>query len=362
MFHKIAKILGNRKSSSKPVNRSTCHGDNGYSIRLPGDTDTCKQFVRTHGASEVTSVAAAGSSMCLSGAKNGELAVSKHTTGDIIQKWSGHAKEVTKVGCGGQNHDLYASASRDKTVCIWRCSSDSTDGPQCRYSGHELVVTGVALSPCGSQMFSGSRDNTVRLWDVARGQCIRMTALAQNLVTHVCWGRAAGSWLVAQSSEDKTIRLWDARSLHVAITTAPKQQIQTCCDLSGTDDRLCMSASNGFGGSGCEATLWDLRSGARPLHEFIGHFETVNGCCFILSPTQLMAATCSSDSTIRLWNCDTGVPLATLSIPASGPLSSIVAADCSSSLYVSSFFAGIQVVSVQQNITGAIGLQRVTTF
>ena len=210
-------------------------------------------------------------------------------------------------------------------------------------------------------MLSGSRDNTVRLWDVAGGQCIRMTALAQNLVTHVCWGRATGSWLVAQSSEDKTVRLWDMRSLHVAVTTTPKQYIQTCCDLSGADDRLCISASNGFGGNGCEATLWDLRSGAQPLREFIGHFETVNGCCFLLSPTRFMAATCSNDGTIRLWDCDTGITLATLSIPASGPLTSI-AADGANTLYVSSYFAGIQVASVQQNITGTIGLQRIATF
>jgi len=211
-------------------------------------------------------------------------------------------------------------------------------------------------------MISGSRDNTVRLWDVAGGQCIRTMALAQNLVTDVCWGHSSGSRLVAQSSEDKTVRLWDTRSLHAAVTTTPKQHIQTCCDLSGADDRLCMSASNGFGGNGCEATLWDLRSGARPLREFTGHFETVNGCCFVVSPDLNVAATCSSDGTIRLWDCDNGVPLASLSIPASGPLTGIAAATDDSSLYVSSFFAGVQVMSVRQNVTGTVGLQRTATF
>ena len=362
MFRRMSKLFGNRRSTSKPVDGDTCHNDSGYSIWSPGNNDACKQFVRTHGTSEVTSVAAAESMMCLSGAKNGKLALCRHTTGDVIQKWSGHEKEITRVACGGQNCKLYASASRDKTVCVWRCSGYSTEATQQhRYSGHDLAVTGITLSPCGSQMLSGSRDNTVRLWDVADGQCIRVMSLAQNLVTHVCWGRASGSSLVAQSSEDKTVRLWDTRFLHVASATAPKQHIQTCCDLSGADDRFCLSASNGFGGNGCEATLWDLRSCARPLREFTGHFETVNGCCFILSPTRFMAATCSNDGTIRLWDCNTGVNLATLSIPASGPLTGIAVAD-DSSLYVSSFFAGIQVVSIIQNVTGTIGLQRTATF
>jgi len=362
MFQRVSKLFQKKKSTSEPVNTDMCHGDNECGSWSPAAADAFEQFVRTHGSSEVTSVAAAGPLMCLSGAKNGELSLCRHTTGEVIQKWSTHEKEITKVACGGQNHELYASASRDKRICVWRCSSDCAEtGPQCRCSGHDMVVTGVSLSPSGSHMLSGSRDNSVRLWDVDGGQCVRMTALAQNVVTHVCWGRSCGTWVVAQSSEDKTIRLWDSRSLRVAFTTVPKQYIQTCCDLSGADDRFCLSASNGFGGNGCEATLWDLRGGAKILREFTGHFETINGCCFVPSSSHFMAATCSNDGIVRLWDCDSGITLATVVIPASGPLTSITA-NVDGSLYVSSFFAGIQVLSVQQKVSGTINLQRTSAF
>jgi len=363
MFRKVSRMFRKKKSTpTLPVSADMCHGDSECSSWPSAGVEACKQFVRTHGTSEVTSVAAAGPLTCLSGAKNGELAICRVTTGDVIHKWAGHEKEVIKVACGGVNRELFASASRDKTVCVWRYSGNCMEtGPSCRYSGHDLVVTGVTLSPSGSHMLSGSRDNTVRLWDVAGGQCIRMTALAQNVVTHMCWGHASGTWLVAQSSEDKTVRLWDTRSLRVAITTAPKQYIQTCCDLSLGDDQLCLSASNGFGGSGCEATLWDLRAGAHILREFTGHFETVSGCCFVPSSSHFIAATCSNDGTVRLWDCNSGVALATVSIPASGPLSSIAAND-DCSLYVSSFSAGIQVLSVQQKVSGTIDLQRTAAF
>ena len=349
-------MLERRKSSSKPVNRDMCHGDGDCSVR---SRDDCPQSVRIHGSSEVSCVAAAEPFTCLSGARNGELVVCRHTTGDVVRRWSGHDNEITKVACAGPSRELYASASRDRTACVWR----STEArPRCRYAGHELAVTGVALSACGAQMMSGSRDNTVRLWDVAGAQCVRMTALAQNVVTHVCWGRAAGSAMVAQSSEDKTVRVWDTRSLHVAVTTAPKQYIQTCCDLSGADDQLCLSASNGFSGNGCEATLWDLRSVARPLREFTGHFETISGCCFMLTSTRCMAATCSNDGTVRLWDCDTAVNLATVSVPASGPLTGIASAVDDSTLYVSSFLAGLQIMSVRQHVAGTVSLQRTATF
>jgi len=349
-------------SASKSINRDTCCGNNECGNWSPGSYEACKQLAHTHGTSEVTCVAAAEPTTWLSGAKNGELALCGHTTGDLIRKWNGHEKEITKVACGGQNRELFASASRDKTVCVWCFNSNCIEtGPKCRYTGHDLVVTGASLSPSGSNMLSGSRDNTVRLWDVASGQCVRTAALAQNVVTHVCWGRASGSWLAAQSSEDKTVRLWDTRTLHVAISTAPKQYIQTCCDLSGADDRQCLSSSNGFGGSGCEVTLWDLRAGARILQEFAGHFETVSGCCFVPTTSRTMAATCSNDGTVRLWDCNSGVALATVSIPASGPLTSI-AANVDRSLCVSSFFAGIHVLSVHEKVSGTVDLQQTVAF
>jgi len=362
MLRKVSLMFQKKKSTSKHVNADMCCGDNECVSLSSAAVNAYKQFIRAHGTSEVTSVAAADPLTCLSGTKSGELALCRHTTGEVIQKWSAHEKEIVKVACGGRNRELYASASRDRTICVWRCSSDYTESDlQCRYSGHDMVVTGVTVSPSGSHMLSGSRDNSVRLWDVASGQCVRMMAMAQNVVTHVCWSRCSDSWMVAQSSEDKTVRLWDARSLHVAITTAPKQYIQTCCDVSGADDRFCLSASNGFSGSGCEATLWDLRAAAQPLREFTGHFETVSGCCFVPSFSCFIAATCSNDGTVRLWDCDSGVSLATVSISASGPLTSI-SANVDGSLYVSSFNAGIQLLSVRQNATRTIDLQRTAAF
>jgi len=348
-----------RKKKSVNADRDNEYRYNSLSSAASG---TCKQFTSAHGTSEVTAIAAANPPTCLSGTKSGELAICRHTTGEIVQKWGGHEKEITKVACGGQNRELYVSASRDKTISVWRCSSDSTkSGPQYRFSGHDLVVTGVAVSPSGSHILSGSRDNTVRLWDVSSGQCVQTMALAQNVVTHVGWSHCSGSSMAAQSSEDKTVRLWDTQSLRVAVTTAPKQYIQTCCDVTGPNDRLCLSASNGFSGSGCEASLWDLRMTARPLREFTGHIETVTGCCFVPFSSRFIAATCSNDGTVRLWGCDSGENLATVSIPAAGPLTCI-SPNVDSMLYVSTFYAGIQVLSVGQNATETIGLQRTAAF
>src|SRR5437763_595449 len=40
-------------------------------------------------------------------------------------------------------------------------------------TGHSGGVTSVAISPDGTTLASGSRDNTIKLWDVATGRELR---------------------------------------------------------------------------------------------------------------------------------------------------------------------------------------------
>jgi WD40 repeat protein len=254
-------------------------------------------FYRVHGsATAVNCVVIAEPDRCLSVSSavnqdgDGEgvtLVLSDPSNATIVHRWNvgvhHGCKEVTKVACCVQA-DVYATASRDKTVNIWARNGNASTAPVGRCVGHELVVTGVATDGAGTKLFSGSRDNTVRLWNVDTGVCVRKTALAQNLVTHVRWGCGDR---VAQSSEDKMIHVWDVRNMEAVISTAPKHHIQTWCDV---DEPYILASSNGFSGSGCEATLWDVRAANRPVREFRGHFETVSACCFVRGHQQRAGA------------------------------------------------------------------------
>ena len=57
---------------------------------------------------------------------------------------------------------------------------------------------------------SGSRDNSVSLWDANTGKSISSMYAPRNLVTDLKW--IAGEKAVVQSSEDKTLRVWDLRT------------------------------------------------------------------------------------------------------------------------------------------------------
>ncbi|KAH0505593.1 WD repeat-containing protein 31 [Microtus ochrogaster] len=242
-------------------------------------------------------------------------------TGHVVKRFRGHEREITKIACIPKSKQFF-SASRDKSVLMWDLQGSSQ--PRQELSGHAMVVTGLAVSPDSSQLCTGSRDNSLLLWDVGTG------------------------------------RLWDSRGLQVAHVFPTKQHIQTHCEVS-VDGHKCISCSSGFGGEGCEATLWDLRQTRDRVCEYKGHFQTVASCVFLPKSMALMPviATSAHDSTVKIWNQDTGACLFTLSLDGSGPLTSLAVGDITS-LLCASFYRGVHVLRV--DCSRELELQEVAAF
>uniref|UniRef100_A0A3B3XX84 Uncharacterized protein n=2 Tax=Poecilia mexicana TaxID=48701 RepID=A0A3B3XX84_9TELE len=227
------------------------------------------------------------------------------------------------------------------------------DEPIQEFCGHELVVNGIAVSPDGRKLCTGSRDNWMCLWDIESAKCEHRHNISRNLVTHVCWVPA--SFSVVQTSEDKTIRVWDSRSWQVTNTFPAKQYIQTHCDVSPNGNYL-VSSSNGFGGQGCEATLWDLRQPGCKVVEYRGHLQTTACCTFlpVFSGGSAQIATSSHDCSVKIWDQNTAVCLGTLSLDGAGPLVSLTPTD-TNSLLCASFNAGLQHIQLDQGSLQAQG-------
>uniref|UniRef100_A0A1L8EAQ8 Small ribosomal subunit protein RACK1 n=1 Tax=Haematobia irritans TaxID=7368 RepID=A0A1L8EAQ8_HAEIR len=88
----------------------------------------------------------------------------------------GHNGWVTQIATNPKDPDTIISASRDKTLIVWKLTRDEDTNygfPQKRLYGHSHFISDVVLSSDGNYALSGSWDKTLRLWDLAAGKTTR---------------------------------------------------------------------------------------------------------------------------------------------------------------------------------------------
>ncbi|KHJ42552.1 BOP1NT domain protein [Trichuris suis] len=55
-----------------------------------------------------------------------------------------------------------------------------------KYKGHKAAVLSLDINPTGDYLLSGSKDRTIRLWDVASGRCLQVVEIGEE-VQSVAW-------------------------------------------------------------------------------------------------------------------------------------------------------------------------------
>lgn len=99
---------------------------------------------------------------------------------------------------------------------------------------------------------SGSRDNTVKIFDISRRDPLLSKTINRNLVTHI--SRIPNTNLICQTSEDRVMKLFDTRNLELVHEFPIKAHIQTHCSVSN-DGIYAIASSGGSNGDGCEITV-----------------------------------------------------------------------------------------------------------
>jgi serine/threonine protein kinase len=120
-----------------------------------------------------------------------------------VRTFEGHADSVLSVSICPDGRWVL-SGSEDKTLRLWELATG-----QCvwTFEGHTSPVNSVSISPDGCWALSGGHDKTVRLWELATGQCVRTFEGHANWVDSVSIS-PDGRWALSGSS-DNTLRLWE---------------------------------------------------------------------------------------------------------------------------------------------------------
>jgi WD40 repeat protein len=225
---------------------------------------------------------------------------------------------------GGSNTLVFSPDSRRIASLIGRNASRiaiydcNTGQPRLILPGHDGIVPALAFSPDGRRLASGSFDNTVKVWDVAPEQELRLlfacgpsapllSALAflhPPIRTFTFDSRVNGVAFspdgkrLAAGGMDRIVKIWDTTTWQEILTLRDPTGGISCLAYSPDSQRIAT------GGTDATVKLWDAATGnvQRILH---GHTHWVSAVVF--SPDSQRVASSSFDGTVKLWNAGASV-------------------------------------------------------
>ncbi len=182
-----------------------------------------------------------------------------------------------------------ASGSKDQTVRVWDVASGQL---QTTLTGHIWPVGRVVFLPDGKRLASVSADLSVRIWDTETGQLENSfewsgrnaIALAPN-----------GNLIAAESG--RTVKLIDLTTGKVSVTLQGDTGVPLCMDSTPDGSALIV------GGTGVKLGLWDVETG-QVRTTFQLREDNVESLS--VSPDGRLLATCSYRNRFELWDTTTG--------------------------------------------------------
>jgi serine/threonine protein kinase len=169
------------------------------------------------------------------------------------------------------------------------------------YHGHLKEVYTVGWSPDGKFLASGSGDETVQIWDFARGAniltyCGHRHKVGKGLVQAIMWS-PDGNYIVS-GSWDKTVRIWDAHTGHTISTYRSYYELVEAVAWSPDGRYIASGNRNGI------AHVWNVTSGKK-VRNFLGHCvkeANLDVVSLAWSPDGKRIASASWDKTVKIWN------------------------------------------------------------
>ncbi|PIN05935.1 WD40 repeat-containing protein [Handroanthus impetiginosus] len=135
----------------------------------------------------------------------------------MLAKLGGHTKAITGIslpsGCdklysGGKDGSIRAwdcHSGQDGTILAWDCNPETiTSEPTATLKEHNGAVCSLVIG--ANRLYSGSRDCTIKAWDLQDLQCVQtLYGHTKDVMSVLCW-----DCYLLSASLDNTLKVWAA--------------------------------------------------------------------------------------------------------------------------------------------------------
>ncbi|KAG7410105.1 Vegetative incompatibility protein HET-E-1 [Fusarium oxysporum f. sp. raphani] len=209
----------------------------------------------------------------------------------VLQTLEGHTDFINSAVFSNDGK-LIASGSRDNTVKIWNVATGEEERT---LEGHANSVNSVVFSKDSKLIASGSSDNTVKIWNVATGEEAQALEGHANSVNSVVFSKDGK--LIASGSRDNTVKIWNVATGEEQRTLKGHTNSVSSVVFS-KDGKLIASGS-----SDNTVKIWNVATGEEE-QILDGHTDFINSVVF--SKDGKLIASGSWDNTVKIWNVATG--------------------------------------------------------
>jgi U3 small nucleolar RNA-associated protein 15 len=163
-----------------------------------------------------------------------------------------------------------------------------------QFRGHTAAVRAATWSSSGLQIYSGSDDHAIRVWDLGTEDSLWYRRNAHTDYIRTMSSNPVAPEVFVSGSYDHTLKLWDTRQKKSTATFHHGAPVESCL-ISPSGTLLFSAGSN-------ELKIWDILTGSL-INTFSNHQKNITGICMDSNSNRLLS--CGLDGHVKIYSLDT---------------------------------------------------------
>lgn len=260
----------------------------GHSSRMFGSTNDASSYVCSLTFEDSGNTLAVGDSL-------GQIHITDVEKNKVISSSFSH---TSRIGSLHWQENLLISGSRDKTVKLFDVRQNVSH-PIYSFAGHIQEICGLKLSPDNNLIASGGNDNQLLLWDIRRMKLLGSLGEHEAAVKALAWCPKQRSVLVSGAgTADRKLRIFDTAKCEQLAKIDTGSQV---CNLIFDREGDSLISTHGY--SLNQMIVWNYSKNFDRLKKedvIIAHKLRV--LYLATSPCGKYVATGAGDESIRIWS------------------------------------------------------------